>query len=212
MLSASFAAVSRGLFVTFEGIDRSGKTTQARLLADALGEEAVAVRDPGSTEVGEVLRKLLKRQDANIGSRTEALLFAASRAETAEKVIRPSLQDGLVVISDRYIDSTLAYQGAGRGLGVEPLAQVNEWGTDGLKPDLTVLLQLPATAAAARAGDQDRFEAEGVGLQEKVRLAYEELAGAEPDRWRAIDATRPADDIHAAVLGLVRAAQAEVAG
>lgn len=209
MLSASFATVSRGLFVTFEGIDRSGKTTQARLLADALGDEAVAVRDPGGTEVGETLRKLLKRQDTNIGSRTEALLFAAARAESAEKVIRPSLQDGLVVISDRYIDSTLAYQGAGRSLGIEPLAGVNEWGTDGLTPDLTVLLQLPPAAAAARAGDEDRFEAEGAGLQERVRIAYEELAAGDPERWRPVDATRSPEAIHADVLALVRTAREE---
>src|ERR1700754_525312 len=119
----------RGLFVTFEGIDRSGKTTQARLLADALGDEAIAVREPGGTEAGERIRALLKSQEISLGARTEALLFAAARAELVEQVIRPALQDGLVVVCDRYIDSSLAYQGTARQLGVEAIAQVNEWAT-----------------------------------------------------------------------------------
>ena len=202
--------MSRGLFVSFEGIDRSGKTTQARLLAEALGDDAVAVRDPGSTELGERVRELLKRSDPPIGAHAEALLFAAARAESVAQVVRPALHDGRVVISDRFIDSSLAYQGGARGLGVEDVARVNEWACEGLRPDVTIFLELPAHVAAARAGEEDRFEAEGAGLQERVRLAYEELAAADPDRWRRVDAGRSADQVHAEVLALVQAARAEV--
>jgi dTMP kinase len=200
-------AVGRGLFVTFEGIDRSGKTTQARLLVDALGDDAVAVREPGGTPTSERIRELLKDPSLTIGGRAEALLFAAARAELVEQVIRPALQDGKVVVSDRYIDSSLAYQGVARSLGVEDVAGVNEWATGGLKPDLTLLLALPPVAAAERAGEEDRFEAEGAGLQERVRIAYEEIAGAEPERCRIVDATQTPEEVHAEVLALVRAAR-----
>jgi dTMP kinase len=199
--------VSAGLFVTFEGIDRSGKTTQARLLVDALGDEAVAVREPGGTPASERIRDLLKDQDLTVGARAEALLFAAARAELVEQVIRPALQDGKVVVSDRYIDSSLAYQGVARGLGMEEVARVNEWATAGLQPDLTLLLALPPTAAASRSGEEDRFEAEGAGLQEHVRIAYEEIASAAPDRFRSVDATQTPEEVHAEVLALVRAAR-----
>jgi dTMP kinase len=202
--------VSRGLFVSFEGIDRSGKTTQARLLVDALGDDAVPVREPGGTPVGEHIRAVLKDQQLTIGAHAEALLFAAARAELVAQVVRPALHDGRVVVSDRFVDSSLAYQGVARGLGVEEVARVNEWACGGLAPDLTILLELPAGDAAARSGEEDRFEAEGAGLQERVRLAYEELASANPDRWRRVDAGRSPEDVHADVLRLVQAARAEV--
>src|SRR3712207_254212 len=153
--SASFAAVPRGLFVSFEGIDRSGKTTQARLLVDALGDAAVAVREPGGTPVGERVRALLKDPDLGIGAHAEALLFAAARAELVAQVVRPALQDGRVVVSDRFVDSSLAYQGVARGLGVDDVARVNEWACGGLAPDLTILLELPAGDAAARSGEEE---------------------------------------------------------
>jgi len=202
--------VSRGLFVSFEGIDRSGKTTQARLLVDALGDDAVPVREPGGTPVGEHIRAVLKDQDLTIGAHAEALLFAAARAELVAQVVRPALQDGRVVVSDRFVDSSLAYQGVARGLGVEEVARVNEWACGGLQPDLTILLELPAGDAAARSGEEDRFEAEGAGLQERVRLAYEELASADAERWRRVDAGRSTEDVHADVMRLVQAARAEV--
>src|SRR5918998_2783755 len=115
----------RGLFVTFEGIDRSGKTTQARLLTDALGDEALGVREPGGTPAGERVRELLKDADVPLGAEAEALLFAAARAELVARVIRPALAEGRVVVSDRYLDSSLAYQGAARGLGVHELAEAD---------------------------------------------------------------------------------------
>ena len=163
----------RGLFVTFEGIDRSGKTTQAQLLADALGDQALGVREPGGTPAGERVRDLLKDAAVPLGGQAEALLFAAAR-----------------------------------GLGVEEVERVNAFATGGLRPDLTFLLAIDPTAAASRAGESDRFEDEGLALQEKVLAAYEDLAAADPGRWRRIDGGRPPDAVHADVLAEVEAARA----
>jgi dTMP kinase len=198
----------RGLFVTFEGIDRSGKTTQSRMLAEALGDEALAVREPGGTEVGERVRDLLKDPAVPLGPEGEALLFAAARAELVARVIRPALERGRVVISDRFLDSSLAYQGAARGLGVDEVERVNAFATGGLSPDITFLLAIDPAAAAARAGESDRFEDEGPGLQEQVLAAYEELAAADPGRWRRVDADRDPGAVHADVLAEVEAARA----
>ena len=197
-----------GLFVTLEGIDRSGKTSQARMLVEALGHGAVAVREPGGTAAGERIRALLKDPDASIEPRTEALLFAAARAQLVAEVIRPALASGRVVVCDRYVDSSLAYQGAARGLGVEEVARLNEWATSGLMPDLTILLWLDPKVALARAGDRDRFEDEGADLQRAVAAAYDRLATADARRWRRVDASRPVDDVHADVVKLVEAARA----
>jgi dTMP kinase len=192
-----------GLFVTFEGIDRSGKTTQARLLCDALGDRALAVREPGGTPVGEQVRALLKDPVVEIGAHAEALLFAAARAELVERVIAPALADGRVVVSDRFLDSSLAYQGEARGLGVDEVRRLNDWAIGGIKPDITFLLALQPDAAAARGAEADRFESEGAGLQLRVQEAYERMAAAEPERWRRIDADRDPAEVHAEVLALV---------
>ena len=182
----------RGLFVTFEGIDRSGKTTQARLLGEALGDEALRVREPGGTPAGERVRDLLKDARVPLGAEAEALLFAAARAELVERVIRPALDAGRVVVSDRFLDSSLAYQGGARGLGVEAVERMNRFATAGLVPDLTFLLEIDPPAAAERAGESDRFEDEGAALQQAVLEAYERLAAADPGRWRRVDAARAA--------------------
>jgi dTMP kinase len=192
-----------GLFVTFEGVDRAGKTTQARMLRDALGERAVGVREPGGTPAGERIRDILKDGSIELDPRSEALLFAAARAELVEQVIRPALEDGKVVVSDRYLDSSLAYQGEARGLGVDEVARVNGFATGGLQPDITFLLELDLDEAAARAGEADRFEDEGHALQAQVRDAYDRLARENPERWRRIDAGRPPEEVHADVLAVV---------
>ena len=192
-----------GLFVTFEGVDRAGKTTQAQMLRDALGDRAVAVREPGGTPAGERIRAILKDGSIELDARAEALLFAAARAELVERVIAPALRDGRVVVSDRYLDSSLAYQGEGRGLGIEEVARVNRFATGGLEPDITFLLELDVADAAARGGEADRFEDEGRELQEQVRDAYDRLARENPERWRRIDAARPADEVHADVMAVV---------
>jgi dTMP kinase len=201
-LLPSLAEMS-GLFVTFEGVDRAGKTTQARMLVDALGDRALAVRDPGSTAAGERVREILKDTSVELGPATEALLFAAARAELVAGVIRPALEAGRVVVSDRYLDSSLAYQGEARGLGIEDVARVNRFATGGLEPDVTFLLELSSEEAAARTGEGDRFENEGGGFQERVGAAYARLAEADPARWRRVDAGRPADAVHAEVLAVV---------
>jgi dTMP kinase len=197
----------RGLFVTFEGIDRSGKTTQAGLLVDALGDEALGVREPGGTPAGERVRELLKDPGVALSPEAEALLFAAARSELVAEVILPALSEGKVVVSDRFLDSSLAYQGGARGLGIEDVERVNHFATRGLKPDLTFLLDLSPEDAAARVGESDRFEEEGSALQEAVGASYERLIRADPDRWRRIDARQPVEDVHDQVMASVKAAR-----
>jgi dTMP kinase len=197
-----------GLFVTFEGIDRSGKSTQARLLIDALGDQALGVREPGGTPAGERVRDLLKDAAVPLGAEAEALLFAAARAELVARVIRPALEDGRVVVSDRFLDSSLAYQGGARGLGIDEVERINRFATGGLVPDLTFLLDIDPSTAATRAGESDRFEDEGTALQEAVLAAYERLAAADPGRWRRIDATRSPEQVHADVMAELQGVRA----
>jgi len=198
-----------GLFVTFEGIDRSGKTTQARLLCEALGDDAVGVREPGGTEAGERVRAILKDPAVPLSPETEALLFAAARAELVAERILPALAEGRIVVSDRFLDSSLAYQGGARGIGIEDVERVNRFATRALRPDLTFLLEISPADAAERAGEHDRFEDEGAALQEAVLAAYERLIELDPERWRRIDAARPAEAVHADVLAAVEAARSE---
>jgi dTMP kinase len=196
-----------GLFVTLEGIDRSGKTTQAELLCRALGEVAQGVREPGGTRSGERMREILKDPDVELSAEAEALLFAAARAELVRQVIRPALAEDRVVVSDRFLDSSLAYQGAGRGLGMEEVERINHFATGGLSPDLTLLLDIDPDDASTRGGEDDRFELEGAELQREVAAAYDRLAASDPVRWRRIDADRDPEAVHADVLAAVEAAR-----
>lgn len=181
----------RGHFISFEGIDRSGKSTQAALLAEALGDAALLVREPGGTDFAERARALLKDPSLALTERAEALLFAAARADLVERVIEPVLAAGQHVIADRFIDSSLAYQGAARGLGVEAVAQINDWAAAALAPQLTLLIELdPAVAAARGVEENDRFEDEGLELQRQVAAAYAELASQHGDRIVRIDGAR----------------------
>jgi dTMP kinase len=196
-----------GLLVTLEGIDRAGKSTQARLLLEALGGDALSLREPGGTDLGERIRALLRDPALEVCSEAEALLFAAARAELVRRVIRPALDADRIVVVDRFTDSSLAYQGEGRALGAEAITRLNRWATGGLSPDLTVLLEVEPSAAARRAGERDRFEDEGLALQTAVAAAYDALAEAEPERWRRVRADRPPEEVHADVLAAVRAAR-----
>jgi dTMP kinase len=188
------------MFITFEGIDRSGKTTQARMLATALGPDALLVREPGGTLAAERIRDLVKDPAVTLSPIAETLLFGAARADLVESVVRPALEEGKIVISDRYVDSTIAYQGGARGLGIERVEQLNDWIVDGLWPDLTFLLEIDPAAAADRGGEDDRFEREGEEFQQLVAEAYDDLAGRHPDRYVPINGLRPVGEVHEQIL------------
>lgn len=203
------------MFVTFEGIDRSGKTTQAALLARALGPDTLALREPGGTPAGERMRELLKDPGTELDPRAELLLFCAARAELCARVVAPAIAAGRDVVCDRFIDSTTAYQGVARGLGLEVVERLNELAIGPCVPDVTVLLRLEADVALARGqqrlaagGDDgtDRFESEGIELQRAVAAAYDEIARRHPERVRVVDARGDAGDVHARVLDAIGAA------
>jgi dTMP kinase len=181
-----------GMFISLEGLDGCGKTTQAALLAEAAeraGREVVRVREPGGTAPGERIRALLLDPGLEIAPWTEALLYAAARAQLVDEVIRPALARGATVVADRYIDSSLAYQGSARGLGVEEVLAVNRAATDGLLPDRTVLLVMGAKDAAGRRGAPDRIEAEGVAFHHAVADGFTAAAGRFPERIAVVDAS-----------------------
>jgi dTMP kinase len=195
------------VFVTFEGLDGSGKTTQVELLRAALerdGRDVVATREPGGTELGEEIRRLLLH-GSDLSPWAEAALFAAARAELVSRVIRPALDRGADVLCDRYVDSSLAYQGIARGLGVQRVLDLNAAAVDGLLPERTFVLLLEPGDVAARLGtDLDRIEREDEGFRDRVADAYGELVQLFPDRIVAIDGTLPAEEIAALVYERVR--------
>ena len=195
------------MFVTFEGVDGSGKSTQAGLLAERLreeGREAVLIREPGGTTAGEQIREILLHGE-RLAPWAEASLFAAARAQLVDEVIRPALARGADVVSDRYLDSSLAYQGLARGLGVERVLQLNLLATGGLLPDRTFLLLLPPAEAAARQdGEPDRIEQEGAAFVEEVDRAYREIARVFAQRVVVVDGTLNHEDIAEIVRGQLR--------
>ena len=194
------------MFVTLEGIDRSGKTTQAALLAEALGPETVRLREPGGTPAGERIRELLKDPDLELSPGAELLLFNAARAQLATDVIAPARERGIDVVCDRYIDSTVAYQGVARELGIELVEQLNSLVVGDCIPDLTVLLRVDPDLAVDRSGDaSDRFESEGVEFQRAVADAYDDLAERHPERIAVVDGSAGVDEVAARILELVEA-------
>jgi dTMP kinase len=191
------------LFISLEGIDGSGKSTQARLLAEALGPETVSIREPGGTDAAERIRSLLADPGVELDPLAELLLFLAARADLTARVIRPALEAGRDVVSDRFADSSVAYQGAARGLGVGEVISLSDAASEGLWPDLTLLLRIDPEIGLGRAEGGDRFEAEGVKLQRAVADAYEEIAKIASDRVVAIDGSGTVEEVHARVMGVV---------
>ncbi len=198
-----------GLFITFEGIDGVGKSTQADLLETYLtenGRSVVRTFEPGGTELGKSIRQLLLHS-GHVDARAEALLYAADRAHHVATVIRPALEQGQVVIGDRYLDSSVAYQGAGRVLGANEVRDLSVWATRGLLPNLTVLLDLEAEAAVARRSKTgtapDRLEREKLDFFEAVRASYLELAAAEPERFLVVDANDSLEAIQSQIRGRI---------
>lgn len=193
------------MFISLEGVDGSGKSTQAKLLVEALGAETVAIREPGGTDAAERIRTLLADPALELDPLAELLLFLAARADLTERVIRPALEAGHDVVSDRFSDSSVAYQGAARGLGVGEVIGLCDTATDGLWPDLTLLLEVDPELGLGRAQSEDRFEAEGLELQRAVAQAYEEIAMIASDRVVRIDATGTVEEVHARVMETVGA-------
>lgn len=191
------------MLISLEGVDGSGKSTQARLLVEALGEETVAIREPGGTEAAERIRELLADPSLELEPLAELMLFLAARADLTERVIRPALEAGRYVVADRFSDSSVAYQGSARGLGVGEVISLCDQATDGLWPDLTLLLRLDPETGLGRAKGDDRFEQEGLGLQQAVAQAYDEIAQIASDRVTVIDASGSVEEVHRRVMEAV---------
>jgi len=193
----------RGLFITFEGGDGSGKSTQSELLVqwlEAQGRTVVVSREPGGTDLGLELREIVLHRRGEIAPRTEALIYAADRAHNIATKVRPALERGDIVVQDRYLDSSVAYQGAGRVLGADEVRDVSLWATESLLPDLTILLDLhEGQDRLADRTKYDRLESAGDDFHARVREAYLELAAAEPGRFVVIDAREPIESIALAI-------------
>jgi len=192
------------LFISLEGIDGSGKTTQAALLADELGPDALLVREPGGTDAAERIRELLADAALELDPTAELLLFLAARADLAATVIAPALAAGRHVVADRFADSSAAYQGGARGLGLERVEQLSETATEGLAPELTLLLRVEIDTATGRFQGEDRFEAEGAAFQRAVAEAYEQLAAGHRDRIVPVDGEGTPEAVHERVMAVVR--------
>jgi dTMP kinase len=198
-----------GVFVCFEGGEGAGKSTQSGLLRDwltAQGREVVLTREPGATPIGVELRRLvLSPETGTLDDKTEALMYAADRAEHVATVVRPALERGAVVITDRYVDSSLAYQGAGRSLDVADVERISRWATGDLRPHLTVVLDLAPSEGLGRFEERDRIEAEGADFHQRVREAFLRMASADPEHYLVLDARAPIDEIHAAITDRLKA-------
>lgn len=198
---------SPGVFIAFEGGEGAGKSTQEQLLAEhliAAGHEVVRTREPGGTPAAEAMRNIvLSPQYLGLDARSEALLFAAARGEHVARVIRPALDRGAVVVCDRYLDSSVAYQGYGRDLGAEKVRDLSLWATNNLLPDLTIVLDIDPLLGLTRITNPDRLEAEPIEYHVRVRAAFLAIAGADSERYLVLDATLPKGEIAAVIAGRV---------
>lgn len=198
----------QGLFITFEGPDGCGKTTQMKLLAEYLekkGEEVVLTREPGGKGLGEKVREILLNYDGEVSDRCESFLFLADRAQNIDIIVNPAVKAGKIVLCDRHIDSTVAYQGYGRGLDIERINMLNNLATNGKKPDLTFVFDVDVETSMKRVGkEKDRMESAGVEFHNRVRQGYLELAKQEPQRIKVIDATKSIEEIHDEVINILK--------
>lgn len=198
--------MNKGLFITFEGADGCGKTTQLNLLRDYLeksGYEVILTREPGGKGLGEKIREILLNYDGEVSDRCESFLFLADRAQNIDTIVKPAVQSGKIVLCDRHTDSSVAYQGYGRGLDIDRINMLNNLATDGIKPDLTFVFDIDTETSMQRVGqEKDRMENAGVEFHTKVRNGYLELAKKEPHRIKVIDAAKSIDEVHNEVIKL----------
>lgn len=192
------------MFISLEGVDGSGKSTQARLLAEALGTDTLLIREPGGTDAAERIRELLADPAVELDHFAELLLFSAARADLVSHVIRPAVEAGRDIVADRFADSSVAYQGGARELGTSHVLSLTDTVIDGLWPDLTVLLRVDPEVGLGRAGGEDRIESEGVEFQRAVAEAYEEIAEIASDRVVVVDAAGTVAEVHERVMAAVK--------
>ena len=199
--------MKKGLFITFEGCDGCGKTTQLELLAKFLEEKnynVIVTREPGAKGLGTKLREILLNYDGEVSSNCESFLFLADRAQHIDTLIKPAIQEGKIILCDRHIDSTVAYQGFGRGINLEQINYLNNLATSGLKPDLTLLFDVDTETSMQRVGkNKDRMESAGIEFQEKVRQGYLTIAKSEPNRIKVFDSRKSIEQLHQEVLNTI---------
>jgi len=200
--------MKKGLFITFEGADGCGKTTQLNLLKEYLtdkGYEVLVTREPGAKGLGEKLREILLNYDGEVSDRCESFLFLADRAQHIDTIVKPALKLGKIILCDRHTDSTVAYQGYGRGLDIEQINKLNNIATGGLKPDLTFVFDVDIETSMSRVGgEKDRMESSGDDFFNRVRSGYLEIAKAEPERVKVIDSKLPIDKVFEKVLSVFK--------
>lgn len=198
--------MKKGLFITFEGADGCGKTTQLMLLAKYLkskGEDVIVTREPGARGLGEKIREILLNYDGEVSSQAEAFLFLADRAQHIDVIVNPAVEKGKIVLCDRHTDSSVAYQGYGRGLDIERINMLNNIATGGRKPDLTIVFDIDIETSMARVGTQkDRMENSGMEFFNRVREGYLKISQQEPERVKVVDASKSIEDIHKNVVSL----------
>lgn len=202
------SGMKKGVFITFEGADGCGKTTQVELAAKFLKESGlpyIKTREPGGSELGKELRQILLHYPGAVASECETFLYLADRAQHVETVIKPAIKAGKAVLCDRFIDSTIAYQGFGRGIDLERIKYLNNVATGGLRPDLTIVFDVDSAIAQTRlGGEKDRLEAEGFGFHKKVREGYLAIAAQEPERVKIVDANKGIEEVFEQTLTLLR--------